>query len=199
MSKEHQIKAIKREDETEEQLIARYVLTPEMSAAVTQLHVMNGELFGTDLDINALVDELTSQTKAIKGKDLSRVEEMLISQAHTLDMLFQQLAIRGAQNAGEHLEATATYFKLALKAQSQCRCTLEAISKIQNPPLAGYVRQLNAAHNQQINNENPPNQLLEEEDGKRLESIPAGEAIPVNTSGETVGAVHRPEDATGQA
>ena len=197
MSKAQQIKAKKRKDETAEQLIARYALTPEMSAALTQIHVMKGELFGSDLDINALVDELTSQTEAIKGKDLSRAEEMLVSQAHTLDMLFQQLAIRGAQNAGEYLGATETYFKLALKAQSQCRCTLEAISKIQNPPLAGFVQQLNAAHNQQVNNEKPQNQLSGENHELLPDKSHEGSAITIDTPGETMGEVHWSEDATG--
>lgn len=77
----------------------------------------------------------------------------------------------------------------------------------------GYVKQANIAHTQQVNNEatasdtaprarekqNPQNQLLEKDDGKRLESISAGETIPVNTTVEDAGAVHRPEDTAGKA
>ena len=39
-----------------------------------------------------------------------------------------------------------TYLKVALRAQSQCRATWEALGTIQNPPVMGYVRQANIAH-----------------------------------------------------
>ena len=46
----------------------------------------------------------------------------------------------------EHAPHMEMFFKVALRAQSQCRATWEAISAIQNPPLAGYVGQGNIAN-----------------------------------------------------
>ena len=105
---------------------------------------------------------------------------MLTAQAHTLDAIFNCLAQRAAVNMGEYIDTVEAYLKLALRAQSQCRTTWEALSAIQNPPLASYVKQANIAHgHQQVNNspsmesesprvrenENPQSKLLEEKDG----------------------------------
>ncbi len=94
---------------------------------------------------------LTEQTRACGEGNLKQAEAMLTPQAHVLDALFNRLT-RIAMNA-EHLDTADRYLKLALRAQSQCRATWEAISAIQNPPMAGYVAQANIARNQQINNE----------------------------------------------
>jgi len=45
------------------------------------------------------------------------------------------------------------YLRLALKAQSQCRTTLETLAVIKNPAPVAFVRQANIAHGpQQVNN-----------------------------------------------
>jgi hypothetical protein len=48
--------------------------------------------------------------------------------------------------------AAESYFKMALKAQNQCRMTLETLSNIKNPPVV-YAKQANIANGpQQVNN-----------------------------------------------
>ena len=109
--------------------------------------------------------------------------------------IFNNLA-RRAINA-EYMDNLDRYLKLALRAQSQCRATWEALATIKNPLVMGYVRQANIAHGpQQVNNasatpdgapragENPnlQNKLLEENDGERLDPGTAstpGRADPV--------------------
>ena len=54
---------------------------------------------------------------------------MLTAQAHTLDALFTALVQRAALNSGEYIGAADTYNRLALKAQSQCRATLETLGQ----------------------------------------------------------------------
>jgi hypothetical protein len=107
---------------------------------------------------------------------------MTSAQANVLNMIFSDLA-RRAINA-QHMDKLDRYLKLALRAQSQCRVTWEALVTIKNPPVMGYVRQANIGHGpQQVNNasatpdgapragENPnlQNKLLEEKDGERLD------------------------------
>ena len=58
---------------------------------------------------------------------------------------------------GEHLNATETYMRLALKAQTQCRSTLETLAEVKYPKAATFVRQQNVAYQQQINNGDPAN------------------------------------------
>jgi hypothetical protein len=105
----------------------------------------------------AMVDEISNPaTNVIDGK-MIRPEAMLIAQAHSLDAIFNEFARRAALNMGEYLDAAETFMRLALKAQSQCRATLETLATIKNPPAVAFVKQANIAHGpQQINNGTDP-------------------------------------------
>ena len=146
----NQITAPRRPGEDQAVAIARTALRPTVQAAATLKDY--GKAYG-DLDLGGLIESLTEQTQASINGDLGRAEAMLTTQAHTLDAIFHNLARRAALNMGEYLPACQTYLKLALRAQSQCRATWEALVAIKNPPVMGYVRQANIAHGpQQVNN-----------------------------------------------
>jgi len=113
---------------------------------------------------------------------------------------------------GQYMNATETYLRLALKAQGQCRATLETLAMIKNPQPVAFVRQANIAHGpQQVNNapaqpgessraresENQQNKLLESQNGDRLEFGKADAAKETDSSLEAVGALHRPKDCSG--
>jgi len=70
--------------------------------------------------------------KAVKG-DLTICSQMLAAQAVTLDNMFAELARRSAKNVDDHLEAAERFGRLALKAQANCRATLEALAKLHQP------------------------------------------------------------------
>ena len=200
----NQITAAGKPDEDQAVAIARTVLRPTVQAAVTLKEY--GKSYG-DLDLGGLIDSLTEQTRASSDGDLKRAEAMLTTQAHTLDAIFNNLA-RRAINA-EYMDNLDRYLKLALRAQSQCRATWEALATIKNPPVMGYVRQANIAHGpQQVNNapaapddapragENPnlQNKLLEEKDGERLDTGTTGTPGRADPAMATVGEVDRAED-----
>jgi len=200
----NQITATGKPDEDQAVAIARTVLRPTVQAAVTLKEY--GKSYG-DQDLGGLIDSLREQTRASSDVDLKRAEAMLTTQAHALDAIFNNLA-RRAINA-EYMDNLDRYLKLALRAQSQCRATWEALATIKNPPVMGYVRQANIAHGpQQVNNaSNAPdaapragekpnlqNKLLEEKDGERLDPGTActpGQADPTMA---TMGEVDRAED-----
>lgn len=76
---------------------------------------------------------------------------MLTIQAHTPDAIFNNLAKR-AINV-DYMDNLDRYLKPALRAQSQCRATWEALATIKNPLIMGYVGQANIPHGpQQVNN-----------------------------------------------
>ena len=200
----NQITAAGKPDEDQAVAIARTVLRPTVQAAVTLKEY--GKSYG-DLDLGGLIDSLTEQTRASSDGDLKRAEAMLTTQAHTLDAIFNNLA-RRAINA-EYMDNLDRYLKLALRAQSQCRATWEALATIKNPPVMGYVRQANIAHGpQQVNNasnaaagapragENPnlQNKLLEEKDGERLDPGTTCTSGRTDPAMATVGEVDRAED-----
>ncbi|KEO87820.1 hypothetical protein EH30_00120 [Erythrobacter sp. JL475] len=65
--------------------------------------------------------------------DKSLASDILAAQAVTLDTMFTELARRSAVNMGEYLDASERYMRLALKAQANCRTTLEALAKLHQP------------------------------------------------------------------
>ena len=98
---------------------------------------------------------LVESANCVVSDDLEEVERMLISQSIVLNVMFGELSRRSAENlnggSGYH-SAAELYFKMALKAQNQCRMTLETLSNIKNPPVV-YAKQANIANGpQQVNN-----------------------------------------------
>lgn len=134
--------------QTREQITATLTRVPEYQAAAT-IHVFEG---GTG-DLQSTILELVSQTKTINNGNMTRPESFLSAQAHTLDTLFNALAQRAHSNmAAGYGDAADRYLRLALRAQVQCRTTIEAISAIKNPPVV-FAKQMNVSHgHQQINN-----------------------------------------------
>jgi hypothetical protein len=157
---------------------------PSVRAAVTAQRYSR-RILG-DLDLSALRDELSKQCVAVNEGDMKRPEAMLVSQAHALEAIFHELARVAALNIFTNLAAGETCLRLALKAQGQCRATLETLSNIKNPPASvAFVKQANIANGpQQVNNttcsgvspraeekSNPPNELLEQQRGTRLDTL----------------------------
>ncbi len=103
-----------------------------------------------DLDIGALVVCLSDGAKDIWAGDMKRAEAMLYGQASALQAIFTNLARRA--HSQEYLKQMETFLRLALKAQSQCRATLETLATIKAGPVI-FARQANIAHGpQQVNN-----------------------------------------------
>lgn len=159
-----------------------------------------------EIDITEALHALRARANAMSRGDLSGAEAMLAAQASSLNAIFAEMARRAAANMGEYLGATETYLRLALKAQAQCRATLETLATIKAGP-AIFARQANIAHGpQQVNNggaigradsragnsEPVKNELLGVSDGERLDTGTAGTAGRSNPALATVGEVNRP-------
>lgn len=124
--------------------IARTLTRPEIGAAAVI------EAWQKDThDVNALAEELADQVQAVNAGELGRAEGILISQAHTLDAIFVNLMRRAMnQTTMPHWDA---YMRMGMKAQSQCRATLQALADLKNPPV--FAKQANIANGpQQVNN-----------------------------------------------
>lgn len=191
--------------ETPADALAHSSLRPTVQAALTLLDY--NKAFG-EMSINTLVVDLGKQCELANKGDLSRAEALLMAQAHTLDAIFHMLARRATHV--EYLNQLDVNLRLALKAQSQCRATLETLAAIKNPQPVAFVRQANISHGpQQVNNagtaetpragdsKNPPNKVLEHQHGERLDFGTAGTAGGADSAMETVGAIHRPQDSGG--
>ena len=170
-------------DEDQDEAVAKKLTRPEVQASLTiqKLHPIN--------DVNALTKILSQQTADVIGGNMTRAEAMLLSQAHTLDALFNSLVVKGLDQT--HMPQYESFLRLAYKAQSQCRSTLQTLSDIKNPSVV-YARQSNITNgNQQINNgvpaprmqenKNYSNELLTELPNEVLDNRRTVEAITVNS------------------
>ena len=180
---------------------SRAILVPAIThAAVVQTY--NQRMSDIELDQEAIRDGIIEKSKAVISGDMSSSERMLVAQASTLNAVCVDLFARAHSNLGEYVGAAETFMKLALKAQNQCRMTLETLAAIKNPPVI-YARQANFANGpQQVNNcviphaakcENAPNELLEgkHDEGKRLDGGAPGQALSGNPAMAAVGAFKR--------
>ncbi len=153
-------------DDESGRIFANTITSPEF-AAYRVVNAVQPQNLADELDVPGLLATLRDQAAAVKQGDLSRVEAMLINQADALQALFVGLIERSLRQ--EYIVHAESFMRLALKAQSQCRATLETLSNVKNPPVV-YARQANVTTGpQQINNgvvavrtrenENAPNQL----------------------------------------
>lgn len=134
--------------------VARYVLSPEVgSAAVIESFSKN--YTGDQVSLEDIIGVIRDSTRRLTQENsMQYVERLLLSQSIALNGLFVSLARKTALQDG--LKQYETHMRLALKAQSQCRATLETLSAVKNPPV--YANTANIATNQQINNGAPPAQ-----------------------------------------
>ena len=191
-----------RDDPTSDQVAhAQSAIRPSVQGATT-IQAYHKSLGKTD--IGALINELNSQAKTVRDGNLARVEAVLMTQAQTLDVIFNHLAeLAIGQQIISHIDA---FLRLGLKAQTQCRATLETLAEIKNPRPTAFIKQQNVGVNQQVNNgelpeavarareisKNPTNELLEIEKHERLDTRTTGAARLEHSQLETVGIIDRP-------
>jgi hypothetical protein len=178
--------------ETPARSMARAMMAPEVQAAATIQTFAK-----SDYDLQGFIDELSAQIDAVNAGDMRRAEGILITQAHTLNELFHALAHRAAMNMGEYFNAAERYMRLALKAQSQCRATLETLSAIKHPPVV-YARQANIAHGHQQVNNGIPSRTRETEIGQSKQSGADSELLPDTRASETESGVDTPLETVGE-
>jgi hypothetical protein len=187
---------------SDEQVLAMNAYNP-VARAVASGQRFTKSITGVETDIFASIPILAKQVEAVKDGDLSCAEATLAAQANTLDLMFNSLVCKAANSQlMSHFE---TYMRLALKAQSQCRTTYEALAEIRNPRSMAFIKQQNIGMNQQVNNDatpcaheksiNPSNELLEEQDGERLDTRTTGTAVKTDQELETVEAINRGQDS----
>jgi len=134
-------------------------LDPKEQAAATARKLTRPEVAAASIierwqndthDVNAVVNALATQVDDVNGGSLARAEAMLISQAHSLDVIFTCLARRATGQ--QYLAQWETYMKMAMKAQNQCRMTLETLANVKNPPVYARQANINNGGQQQVNN-----------------------------------------------
>jgi len=131
---------------TDEEKLANIGLSSEFKAALTA-HAYAPLIGEQNLaTIFQKVGDISTRQVKENSKD---IEYMLVSQAIALDSIFNRLAVQAKASIGKHPKVVDTYLRLALKAQSQCRATAEALAVLKSP--RQHIHQTNVAGAMQIN------------------------------------------------
>ena len=138
-------------DKEKADAMAVMAMRPSVNAAAVTVEYTG---FLGEQDIGAQMVALSNSMESLKSGDLSWCENMLFGQAHALQSIFVNLARRATKQ--EYLKQWEGYLRMALKAQNQCRMTIETLATIKNPPVV-FARQanINNGGQQQVNNGMP--------------------------------------------
>lgn len=188
-----------KEDQARE--YARMMVSPELAAyrVLSSADSMGSmvKMWG-GIDVPSLTDELRDQAAAVNRGELNHIEAMLMNQATALQSLYARLTERAMGQ--DHMPNFEGFMRMALRAQNQCRATLETLAAIKNPPVV-FAKQANINQgngNQQVNNGtsdpashageiiNQPNELLEAQHGERMDTGTAGATIVKNPTMATL-------------
>ena len=191
-----------------EEHLAHMATSPIVNAAATILP-WSKAIYSEPNTIVGLIGELSNSTARMADGDMKAAEAMMFNQAQVLQMIFTNLATRAVNQ--QYLSQMQTFLNLGLKAQAQCRATLEALAEMKNPRQVAFVKQANiAGGNQQVNNavlsspfdprsraeenESRPNKLLLERTNAAVDIGGTGTASCTNTQLETVAKIDRAEN-----
>ncbi len=205
--KRKNLELILKHDQTPKEIardFARMAISPELAAyrVIGNADSKGGNsAIWEEVDVPSLTDELRAQAAAVNRGELNHVEAMLMNQATGLQSLYARLTERAMGQ--DHMPNFEGFMRMALRAQNQCRATLETLAAIKNPPVV-FAKQANINQgngNQQVNNGTPladtartgktinqQNELLEVQHGSEtMDTRTAGAAIGKNPAMATVG------------
>ena len=122
-------------NETEGQATARKLLQPHVRHSLSASSFA-GKVLGSEVEAPELMDYMPhvhATTTGAAAGDVAFAHEVLAAQILTLDTMFTEFARRAAMNMGEYLDAAERYARLGMKAQSNCRATVEALARLHQP------------------------------------------------------------------
>ena len=171
---------------------------------------------GQVLDLDACVRTLRVSAKKVSDGDNSGLEGMLSTQAIALNTIFTSLATRAIlSDLMPHME---TFMGFALKAQNQCRASIDTLAQIKNPRQTVITKQANISTGpQQVNNtlnqitepeskipensETSQNKLLSHEQAERpyMDTGAASKASEDNSAMATMDTVNRASNRSRQS
>jgi len=198
------------EDEKKEaRFLARVATDPSVNAG--QVIEAFGPQF-TSLGLNAVVECLSQSIRRVEANDMRPSEAMLFAQAVALQSIFTGMAQLASRHKGQRLDEAERCMRMALKAQNQCRMTLETLAVLKNPRvvvaqqtnIANGPQQVNngpavpgdssGAHTRADSNEIQQNKLLEVQHGERVDAGTTGAASGADKAMAALGSVDRAEN-----
>ena len=203
--KSRHLEMVQRPGQTRERLLTDVLAQGLATNAMTAARFAKRE-YG-EVSLTDMVASLRESGDAINRNDTAEAERLLYSQTVALNAMFCELARVAHANMFTNLDAMDRYMRLALKAQSQSRMTVETLAAMKNPPVV-FARQANFASGpQQVNNGThahaqekpiPQAELLGQQHGQWMDTGAASKASTAHQDVETVGALDRTAQRRGK-
>jgi hypothetical protein len=171
-----------------------YLSQSTIGASTAKTMNFRGALPDRDISVQYAKEMLEEIFQQVKGGDLSIAEEILTSQAFALNVAFNSLAFRAAQQ--QDVSTMQMLMNLCFKAQNQSRATLDSLIQLKQPSQTTFVKQANIANgHQQVNNLvekniTPQNGLLQDNHAE-LDSRRTATPKRTYSELETLAKVHR--------
>lgn len=206
-----------RTPERDQELMAKLATNSSYPGTGTQQAFLSKSV--TALSTVSFVDQWKRTMAVCRGVvdgDMTHPETMLMTQAMSLEAVFNQCASLASLNLDTRsgLTHAEALMRMALKAQAQCTQTLRVLGELKNPKAVAFIKQQNnTAGPQQVNNgpvtqgthahaseETQPmtNELItDKKDGQHaatLDTGATGRTVREDQTVETVGAVNRAGD-----
>ena len=103
-------------------------------------------------DVRTALEILDKTIAEVQSGSMKPAEAILVSQAKALDSLFMSFVTIAQKNA-KNTKTLEPLMRIALKAQNQCRATIQTLNEVKNPRSVAYVQQANISNgHQQVNN-----------------------------------------------
>lgn len=119
----------KVEGKSREQLMAEFSLSPVGRHALNAKGLASCSM-GDAAPYVECMQVIADSCGRVRAGNLDDLTHMLTAQAYALDVTFSEMTRRAMVNLGHFPEAVETYMRLALKAQANCRVTVETLAKV---------------------------------------------------------------------
>ena len=120
----------RRPGKTDEQLMTELAMSSVVRNTLSAKSYATPTFSGSPPQLEAAIEVVTSICTGVKAGNFEKLTDMLAAQAVALDAIFTEYSRRSLVNAGQYISAAESYANLALKAQANCRTTIEALAKI---------------------------------------------------------------------
>lgn len=156
-------------------------------------------------DVRTALDIIDSTIAEVQSGSMKPAEAILVSQAKALDSLFMSFVTIAQKNA-KNTKTLEPLMRIALKAQNQCRATIQTLNEFKNPRSVAYVQQANISNgHQQVNNgvAGEKNQIEQNKLSGDSHGLLADERAPkapsrIDKKVEAMAEVHRSQNDRGE-
>ncbi|MGE5468800.1 MAG: hypothetical protein ACM3Y9_15365, partial [Ignavibacteria bacterium] len=175
----------------------KLMTSPELAAYRAICAIDGANALGELMDAPTMIETLRAQAVAVNRNDMAQTEAMLMNQATALQSLFSRLTERAMGN--DTIAPFEANMRMALRAQAQCRATLETLANLKNP-LTIFAKQANVTTGpQQINNGTAGASRARENESQQTKLSGGGnELLPNTSASRSAGATHPALEALGE-